>query len=179
MTTFALGVFAIERWDTELPVWAFVFSLIICAASFVIMFPLQLTSLHQALVYTIPIGVIQAATNSQVGLNVIAELIIGYALPGRPIAMMMFRTWGYMTLVQALAFASYLKLGHYMKIPHRPMFFCQIVAIIVASTTQLGMQAWMFSHIEDICSPHQKDNFTCPVTIVSGTTSIIVGHCSC
>jgi len=56
---------------------------------------------------------IQAITNQQVGLkwvllevckssldqwhhcSVITELIIGYALPGRPIAMMMFKTWGY------------------------------------------------------------------------------------
>lgn len=34
---------------------------------------------------------IQAITNQQVGLNVITELIIGYALPGRPVAMMMFK----------------------------------------------------------------------------------------
>lgn len=44
-----------------------------------------------AFVYIIPIGMIQAITNQQVGLNVITELIIGYALPGRPIAMMMFK----------------------------------------------------------------------------------------
>jgi hypothetical protein len=31
----------------------------------------------------------------KVGLNVVTELIVGYALPGRPIAMMMFKTWGY------------------------------------------------------------------------------------
>lgn len=34
---------------------------------------------------------IQAITNQQVGLNVVTELISGYALPGRPIAMMMFK----------------------------------------------------------------------------------------
>lgn len=43
---------------------------------------------------------IQAITNQQVGLNVITELIIGYALPGRPVAMMMFKTWGYITMAQ-------------------------------------------------------------------------------
>lgn len=43
---------------------------------------------------------IQAITNQQVGLNVITELIIGYALPGRPIAMMLFKTWGYITMAQ-------------------------------------------------------------------------------
>lgn len=34
---------------------------------------------------------IQAITNQQIGLNVITELIVGYALPGKPIAMMMFK----------------------------------------------------------------------------------------
>lgn len=53
-----------------------------------------------AFVYVIPIGMIQAITNQQVGLNVITELIIGYALPGRPVAMMMFKTWGYITMAQ-------------------------------------------------------------------------------
>ena len=48
-----------------------------------------------AFVYFIPIGMIQAITNQQIGLNVITELIIGYALPGRPLAMMLFKTWGY------------------------------------------------------------------------------------
>ena len=70
-----------------------------------------------AFVYTIPIGMIQAITNQQIGLNVITELIIGYALPGRPVAMMLFKTWGYITMAQALTFASDFKLGHYMKIP--------------------------------------------------------------
>ena len=50
--------------------------------------------------YIIPIGMIQAITNQQVGLNVITELIIGYALPGHPIAMMLFKTWGYITMSQ-------------------------------------------------------------------------------
>lgn len=63
---------------------------------------LSLHSLKRCLAfaYIIPIGMIQAITNQQVGLNVITELIIGYALPGRPIAMMMFKTWGYTTMGQ-------------------------------------------------------------------------------
>jgi len=45
-----------------------------------------------ATTYNIAIGMIQAITNQQVGLNVIRELIIGYALPDHPIAMMLFKT---------------------------------------------------------------------------------------
>jgi OPT family oligopeptide transporter len=128
-------------------------------------------------VFIVPIGVIKAITNTQVGLNVISELIIGYALPGRPIAMMMFKTWGYITTLEGLRFTGNLKLGHYMKISPRPIFFCQVVATVVAGTVQLGVQAWMFSNIEDLCLHDQKDGFTCPQISVLGTASII-GSCS-
>ena len=70
---FVFGIISIEVWPTQFPVWAFVLALII------------------AFVYVIPIGMIQAITNQQIGLNVITELIIGYILPGKPIAMMMFK----------------------------------------------------------------------------------------
>lgn len=118
---------------------------------------------------------IQAITNSQVGLNVITELIIGYALPGRPLAMMLFKTWGYITMAQALQFTSDFKLGHYMKIPPRSMFWAQVVATVIAGTVQLGVQAWMFTNIPDMCATDQKDKFTCPSTQVFGTASIIWG----
>ena len=129
-----------------------------------------------AFIYTVPIGVIMAVSNQEVGANVVAEMIIGYALPGRPIAMMMFKTWSTVTILQAINFTSDFKLGHYMKIPPRPMFWCQIVATVIAGTVQLGVQAWMFSNIKDICSPDQPDGFTCPDTTVFGTASIIVSH---
>ncbi|KAL4071896.1 OPT oligopeptide transporter [Scleroderma citrinum] len=154
---FVIGVISIEVWHTEFPVWAFCLSLAI------------------AFFYVVPIGMIQAITNQQVGLNVITELIVGYALPGRPIAMMMFKTWGYITMSQALNFASDFKLGHYMKIPPRTMFWAQVVATVVAGTVQLGVQAWMFTNIPDMCSPKQKNGFICPSTEVFGTASIIWG----
>ncbi|KAJ7115248.1 small oligopeptide transporter [Mycena epipterygia] len=156
LSMFVLGIISIEVWPTQMPVWAFVLALVI------------------AFTYVIPIGMIQAITNQQVGLNVITELIIGYALPGRPIAMMMFKTWGYITMAQALTFASDFKLGHYMKVPPRPMFWSQVLATIVAGTVQLGVQAWMFTNIPNICAPDQKDGFICPSTEVFGTASIIV-----
>lgn len=78
---FAFGVVSIEVWPTQMPVWAFVLAIAI------------------SVLYVIPIGMIQAITNQQIGLNVVAELVVGYALPGRPIAMMMFKTWGYLVSV--------------------------------------------------------------------------------
>ena len=118
---------------------------------------------------------IQAITNQQIGLNVITELVIGYMLPGKPIAMMMFKTWGYITMTQALQFTSDFKLCHYMKVPPRPMFYAQVLATIIAGTVQLGVQSWMFANIPDMCNPKQKDGFICPSTEVFGTASIIWG----
>ncbi|KAJ7129479.1 small oligopeptide transporter [Mycena epipterygia] len=154
---FVCGVISIEVWETKFPVQYFILALVI------------------AFVYIIPIGMIQAITNQQVGLNVITELVIGYALPGHPIAMMMFKTWGYITMAQALTFTSDFKLGHYMKIPPRAMFTAQVVATILAGTVQLGVQAWMFTNIPDMCDRDQKDGFWCPSTGVFGTASIVWG----
>ncbi|KAF8961204.1 OPT oligopeptide transporter protein-domain-containing protein [Flammula alnicola] len=62
-----------------------------------------------------------------------------------------------------------------MKIPPRPMFWCQIVATVVAGTVQLGVQSWMFTNIMNVCHSDQKNNFTCASTQVFGTASIIWG----
>ncbi|CAK5262981.1 unnamed protein product [Mycena citricolor] len=156
-------------------------SMFVCAAVatqvYHIGFPFQyfILALVIAFVYIIPIGMIQAITNQQVGLNVITELIIGYALPGHPLAMMTFKTFGYITMAQALTFTSDFKLGHYMKIPPRTMFNAQVIATVIAGTVQLGVQAWMFTHIEGMCHAGQKDGFRCPSTQVFGTASIIWG----
>ncbi|KAF8268078.1 OPT oligopeptide transporter [Lactarius quietus] len=156
-TMFGFGVVVIEVWQTEFPVWAFTLALIIASA------------------YTIPIGIIAAITNQEIALNVITELIISYLLPARPIAVMMFKTWGYMTTFQALSFTKNLKLGHYMKIPPRPMFLCQVVATIIAGTVQIGVQNWLFSNVDEICRPTQKDGFSCSLSNASGEASIIWG----
>lgn len=71
--TFVFGVVSIEVWPTKMPIWALVLALLV------------------GFLYTVPIGIIQAITNQQIGLNVVTELIVGYALPGRPIAMMLFK----------------------------------------------------------------------------------------
>ena len=154
---FAFGVAFIRGCSTEFPI------------------PWLILSLLIAFVATIPIGMIRALTAQDIPLNVLSEMIVGYGLPGRPLSMMLFKTWAYDTMYQAVTFSSDLKLGHYMKIPPRPMFLCQVIATIIAGTVQLGVQAWMFEHIPDFCDPSQKDGFTCPSTHAFGSASIIWG----
>ncbi|KAJ7139039.1 small oligopeptide transporter, partial [Mycena epipterygia] len=153
VVTFIFACVCIECWDTGMTIWALILALCV------------------ALLYVIPVGMIQAITNWQIGLNVITELLVGFILPGHPVAMMMF-TYGYITMSRAIQFTADFKLGHYMKIPPRPMFWCQVVATLIAGTVQLGVQSWYAS---DLCSPTQPDNFICASTQVFGTASVIWG----
>lgn len=57
----------------------------------------------------------------------ITEYIIGLIIPGKPIANVCFKTYGYISMSQAVTFLADFKLGHYMKIPPRSMFIVQVL----------------------------------------------------
>jgi len=155
--TLGIALASVLAYDTHLSWWAFFVALII------------------AIVFSVPIGMIQAITNIQLGLNVITEFIIGYMQPGRPIAMMLFKTYGYITMTQGLAFAQDLKLGLYMKVPPRTLFWAQLVATIWSCIVQIAVLQWAFGAIELLCSPDNTRYFTCPGGHVFFTASIIWG----
>ena len=71
---FGMSIATVRAWPTEMPVWGLVFALII------------------AIIFLLPVAIIYAKTNIAVGLNVVTEFIVGYVLPGRPIAMILFKT---------------------------------------------------------------------------------------
>ena len=87
-----LSLFTSIYYPTEFAWWALIF-----AVAF-------------STVMSLPIGIVQAITNQQLGLNVITEFIMGYMQPGKPLALMMFKTYGYITASQALSFVSDIKL---------------------------------------------------------------------
>ncbi|XP_016163975.1 oligopeptide transporter 1-like [Arachis ipaensis] len=137
-----------------------------------------LMSLGIALVFTLPIGVIQATTNNQLGLNVITELIIGYLYPGKPLANVTFKTYGYISMTQALSFLGDFKLGHYMKIPPKSMFIVQLASTIVASVVSFGTAWWLLTSIDHICDVSRLpagSPWTCPNDDVFYNASIIWG----
>ncbi|PLW06393.1 hypothetical protein PCANC_23848 [Puccinia coronata f. sp. avenae] len=112
--------------------YAWIGGSMLCASIFVVLFyPLQcpvwalLLALGMATFFIIPMGIIKATTNTQIGLNVITEFVAGILLPGRPLANITFKVYGYMTMSQCLDLASDLKLGIYAKIPPKDMFIFQ------------------------------------------------------
>ncbi|WVQ83671.1 OPT family small oligopeptide transporter [Cryptococcus sp. DSM 104549] len=151
-----LAIGAIRGWPTQLPVWALFLALALAG------------------VMVLPIGLIQAVTNMQIGLNVVSEMIVGYLVPGKPVAMMIFKTYGYITTTQGLGFVQDLKVAHYMHVPPRTVFIAQIISAIIGSIVQLGVQAWLFGNVPDICSA-SAPQWWCPHTRTFFSASVLYG----
>ncbi|KAK2627016.1 hypothetical protein QTJ16_004191 [Diplocarpon rosae] len=154
----ALGAFVVRYWDSGLPTWGF----------FVVCFGM-------GAVLIIPEGILEGTTNQRVFLNIVSELIAGYAWPGKPIANMMVKCYGHNSIKHGLDFAQDLKLGQYMKIPPRVLFAGQIYATLLATATQTGVLRWMFSNIPNLCSPNNTQRFTCNGAKVTYSASLIWG----
>src|SRR3954452_8822736 len=75
-----LGFITILGWPTNLSWWGFLLAVFISFS------------------FSLPIGIIQAVTNNQIGLNVLTEFIYGYIQPGRPLALMLYvPTWFFLS----------------------------------------------------------------------------------
>ncbi|TYH14848.1 hypothetical protein ES288_A06G253700v1 [Gossypium darwinii] len=137
-----------------------------------------LLAIGLALFFTLPVGVIMATTNQQLGLNIIAELIIGYIYPGKPLANVVFKTYGYISAAQAVMFLQDFKLGHYMKVPPKSMFVVQLVGTVVATSVYFGTAWWLLTTVEHICDPSKLTKgspWTCPGDDIFYNASIIWG----
>jgi hypothetical protein len=60
VVSFVFGMIASQVWDTHLTWWAYIICIFI------------------GVFFILPVGIIQAVTNQQTGLNVVTEMIVGY-----------------------------------------------------------------------------------------------------
>ncbi|CAL1384779.1 unnamed protein product [Linum trigynum] len=147
--SFALSLLAIGGFGRELqlPWWALILA---CAFAFA---------------FTLPAGIVLATTNQRIFTGVIAELLIGYIYPGKPLANMTFKSYSFVSMLQALSFLSDFKLGHYMKVPPKSMFLVQLVGTVVGSSAQFATTWSLISGIENICDVKKLPTgspWTCP-----------------
>ena len=97
------------------------------------------------------------------------------SLPGRPVAMMLFKCWGYMLAFNGLNFISDMKVGHYMKVPPRSMFAAQAFAAIWLSLVQVATYNFLLGNINGICTDDQPQGLTCPNAKTFFNASVIWG----
>ncbi|KAG4436722.1 hypothetical protein IFR05_007805 [Cadophora sp. M221] len=153
----AVGMFVVEYYPVHLPWYGLLLALGICSILF------------------IPIGIVMAITNQQSSIYLICQLVCGAVFPGRPVANMVFVTYGYISSAQGIKFSADLKLGHYMKIPPRILFSVQMAATVVSSITQIIVLNWMFANVPRICTPNAVNGFVCPLARVHFNGSILWG----
>ena len=113
------------------------------------------------LVFLIPMTYLYAISGTTEGLNVLTELIVGYALPGHPEALMFVKAFGYNINGQADNYISDQKMGLYAKIPPRAMYRGQLMSAIITAFVAFGVVQFVDNDINGICTPDQSQHFNC------------------
>lgn len=113
------------------------------------------------LVFLIPMSYLYAISGTTEGLNVVTELIVGYALPGHPEALMFVKAFGYNINGQADTYLSDQKMGFYAKVPPRAMYRGQVMSAIITAIVAYGVVQFADNDIPGICTSDQPSEFNC------------------
>ncbi|GEQ68733.1 hypothetical protein JCM33374_g2401 [Metschnikowia sp. JCM 33374] len=152
-----LAILCVKLFPMETPVWAIFFAVGI------------------NFVFLIPLTLIYSITGFSFGLNVLVELIVGYALPGNGMALMFVKALGYNIDGQAQNYITDQKQAHYLRIPPRALFRTQIISTIVSCFISLAVINFSIHNIKDYCHPGQPQKFTCPAATTYYSSSVIWG----
>lgn len=151
------SILCVKLYPTETPVWGIFFALGI------------------NFVFLIPLTIIYSITGFSFGLNVLVELIVGYALPGNGMALMFIKALGYNIDGQAQNYITDQKMGHYLRIPPRALFRCQMLSVFISSFISLAVINFTMNNIDDYCTPNQHQKFTCPGAKTFYSASVLWG----
>ncbi|KAK6456528.1 OPT oligopeptide transporter protein-domain-containing protein [Scheffersomyces xylosifermentans] len=157
VVSIVLSILCVKLYPAQTPVWGIFFTVGI------------------NFVFLIPLTAILSTTGWGFGLNVLVELIVGYALPGNGLALNFLKALGYNINGQAQNYISDQKMGHYIKIPPRAMFRCQMLSVFITSFIGLAVMNFQISSISNYCEPNNRQKFTCPNATVFYNASILWG----
>lgn len=152
-----LAIICVEVYPAQTPVWGIFFAL------------------GMNLVFLIPMTAVYSVTGFSFGLNVLVELIVGYAIPGNGLALNFIKALGYNIDGQAQNYISDQKQAHYLKIPPRAIFRAQILSVFISSFVSLAVINFMIDNVDDYCMPGNKQKFTCPSSNVFYSASVLWG----
>ncbi|KAG5422290.1 hypothetical protein I9W82_001385 [Candida metapsilosis] len=152
-----LAILCVKLYPAETPVWGIFFALGI------------------NFLFLIPLTSVASRTGFSFGLNVLVELIVGYAIPGNGLALAFIKALGYNIDGQAQNFINDLKQGHYAKVPPRAMFRTQLLSVFVTAFIQLGILNYQITGIKDYCDPENKQKFFCYGTNTFYNASVLWG----
>ncbi|KAI8834203.1 OPT oligopeptide transporter protein-domain-containing protein [Chytriomyces cf. hyalinus JEL632] len=153
----ALGFYSCLR-DDSLPWWAFILTIVM------------------AFFFIIVSGLLAAFTGFSPPFKTFIQLIGGFILPGKPIANMYFTTFGANTITEAVAMCTDLKVGQYMKIAPRAVFWAQMYGGFIGALVH-----WVLNHIvleqkrDILLDPNGDNNWSGQNIIGFNTKAITFG----
>lgn len=157
VASIALGIACVKVYPTNTPVWGIFFTIGI------------------NFLFLIPITLIYSVTGFSFGLNVLVELIVGYALPGHGTALNILKAFGYNIDGQAQNYITDQKVAHYSKLPPQAVFKGQMISTIFQVLVSIGVVNWQISNVEGLCTPTQAEKFTCPGPNTFYSASVLWG----
>ncbi|EDK39517.2 hypothetical protein PGUG_03615 [Meyerozyma guilliermondii ATCC 6260] len=152
-----LSILCVKLYPAETPVWGIFFAIGI------------------NFVFLIPLASIYSRTGFSFGLNVLVELIVGYALPGNGLALMFIKAIGYNIDGQAENYISNQKMAHYVRIPPWSIFRVQMLSVFINCFITLGIISFQLTGITDYCDPLNKQKFTCAQARTFYSASVLWG----
>lgn len=139
-----LGIVCVLIYPSETPVWGILFTILI------------------NFIFLIPLTAIASVTGFSFGLNVLVELIVGYAIPNSGLALITLKSYGTNIDHQAANYITDQKLAHYAKIPPKAIFRGQLVSTFISIIIAITITNWQIANVEDLCERHQPSKLTCP-----------------
>jgi OPT family oligopeptide transporter len=103
-----------------------------------------------AMASILPIGIITAVSGQRLGLNVLTEFVIGLLIPGQTVPVMAFKSLGTNSVIQAITLLQDLKLGHYMKINPRHMFYAQLYGSVIGAIVNTFWSYWVLDNMKHL-----------------------------
>jgi OPT family oligopeptide transporter len=101
-------------------------------------------------VYVVPVGIITALTGYMPGLNIITQLIIGFILPGKTIENMVFKSYGYNIMIQALELCIQLKIAHYIHVSPIAVTVAQLIGTGIGVVCNTGTAFFFMDSVKEL-----------------------------
>ncbi|KAG5360454.1 Oligopeptide transporter 2 [Yarrowia sp. B02] len=152
-----LMIAMVEHWPTNTPVWI----IFLC--------------LGMSMVFLLPFCIFYSLTGVMLSLTLMAELIVGYALPGKFQALNTAKALMAMITEQAMNFNQDQKQTHYAHLPPRSIFFIQLWGTMVNSLVTLGVLQFQMHDVKNICQKNNTMKFTCPNENTTFSASVVWG----
>lgn len=115
-----------------------------------------------SVIFCIPFGYLYSTTTIMFEINILYELILGYAIPGNAQALMVSKVFATNFFSQGANYLTNQVTAHYTGIAPRGLFIAQTLSVLASCLVQSCILWWQVTGgVPDMCDPLNHDKFTC------------------